>query len=639
MSGLFISCLLIALLSLVSLKEIYSLNAKIEEVVEASEVKTGLLYDMRIYARERNLRLMMALLAGDEFVMDEEWMQFREQGSRFLEARQLYKTLPLTQLEQELLDKQRQLSVSAVAVQYEIYDYVQSGNREAAVQAVQKSLLHQNQVFEVLDKLLNIQKEKNLAIVDDARKSQSAARKTLIVLGVLIIVMISLSTVYIVNRLSQQAQHIEKEGAKFKALIEGSMDAVLVIEDNVIVDANKNALQMFAVNNVGELTRMGGEFLQRFTMDEENGDRTTAREAVDKALFDVKKRFHWYFLGDNNESMSVDAEITAIDLKGQRLVQMVIRDVTERDVFQKKLKEANESLEHKVVERTEELKELNSKIADIARSAGMAEVASGVLHNVGNVLNSINVSSAVLKEQIRNCKSRNIEKMAQLLSEHKDDICQFLTSDEKGQFVIPYIEKLAEEIGAEQEMQIEELDSLTDNINHIKAIVSMQQSYAGGMGMMDSVSARSIFEDAIKINKSSIENNRIELQRHYEIDPMIYVDKHKMVQVLVNFISNARHAVMHNEIDKRRIEVGVRPIASGNEVEFYVLDTGVGIEQEDMSHLFEFGYRKRPGGHGYGLHHSALMAKEMQGEISVESEGLNQGARFALTVPVSPETK
>lgn len=634
LSGLLISCLLIALLGLMAIKEVYSLNAKIEEIVKASEVKTGLLYDMRIYARERNLRLMMTLLVDDVFIMDEEWMQFRQQGSLFLEAREKYKSLPLTKVEQELLEKQRQISINAVAAQYELYDYLESGDREAAIASVQQSLVFQNEVFEVLDELLHIQKVKNRVIVESALKSKNAAINTVIVLGVLIIVLISLGTVFIASRLTQQAQHIENEGLKFEALIEGSMDAVLVLEGLTIIDANKNAVKMFGVSSVKQLSEMGGRFLLRFGLDEKTRDVTTVKEAVESALVDVKKRFHWYFNVAEGQEISIDAEITAINLKGQRLVQMVIRDVTERENFQKALKEINESLEQKVKERTEELNELNSKIAEIARSAGMAEVASGVLHNVGNVLNSINVSSAVLKEQIRNCKSRNIEKMAKLLSEHKHDIAEFLSKDEKGQFVIPYLEKLANEVGVEQEMQIDELDNLTDNINHIKTIVSMQQSYAGSMGVMDNVLASSMFEDAIKINISNLKKDAIQLIRKFEYDPLLYIDKHKMIQVLVNFISNARYAVMNNEVENRIVETGI--ISRNGEVVFYVQDNGIGIEKEDMNRLFEFGFRKRVGGHGYGLHHSALMAKEMDGEISVASEGPGLGARFTITVPLKP---
>ncbi len=630
-AGLFVSCTLITIMSMVSLRELDSLNEKVEQLVEASEVKTSLIYDMRIAARERNLRLMMTLLVEDEFMIDEEWMQFREQGGLFLSAREQYKALDLSDEERLLLAEQRDISVQTVSLQYKLLEYAQNGDKKNALLTIREVLSFQNKVFEILDRMLDIQKSKNSQIVESARKSQSAASNTVVVLGIAVIVLIIISTVYIIRRISQQTQLVLDEGLKFKALIEGSMDAVLVIENSRVVDANRNALQMFSVENLRSLNEIGEHFLLRFRMPVEEEAEGSIQEAVEHALVDVKRRYHWYFSDFDDQEIPVDVEITAIDLEGRHLVQMVIRDVAEREIFQSALKEINENLEVKVNERTEELNELNSKIAGIARSAGMAEVASGVLHNVGNVLNSINVSTSVLKEQIKNCKAKNIEKISELLAEHRDNICEFFENNEKGKFVIPYMEKLSVQLKDERDNQIKELECLSDNVEHIKTIISMQQAYAGGMGMIENIRASLLFEDAVKINIASINNNRINLEYAYEVDPEINIDKHKMVQVLVNFISNAKYAVMNNEIDNRHIKIGI--CESEGMLEFYVQDNGIGIEPEHIDRIFEFGFKKRVGGHGYGLHHSALMAKELNGKIAVKSDGKNQGAKFSLLVP------
>lgn len=631
MVGLFVSSILVGIMSLVSLNELRSLNLKLEDLVEASEIKTSLLYDMRIAARERNLHLMMTLILDDEFLIDEHWIKFREQGGIFLQAREEYKELALDDSELSLLDKQRALSVKAVELQYKLYDFVQAGNKEEALNAINETLYYQEQVFSIVDSMLEAQKSRNNTIVDEARRSQLAASKTVIVLGLSVIMLLVVTTVYIFRRISQQAELIENEGLKFQALIEGSMDAVLVLEEDCIIDANKNALMMFSVQNLKQLSDMGKRCLLRFRIDEKEENGITINEAIDIAEVGAKNRYHWYFADFDDDEISVDVEITAIDLRGRKLIQVVIRDVTEREIFQSALKELNENLETKVHERTEELKDLNSKIANIARSAGMAEVASGVLHNVGNVLNSINVSASVLKEQLKNCKAGNIQKISQLLNDNKDNLGHFMEQDEKGKFVLPYIEKLSEQIHEERDKQIKELECLGDNIEHIKTIISMQQSYAGSMGMVETMKASLLFDDAVKINISSLENNRVTLEYDFESDPEITIDKHKTVQVLVNFISNAKYALMNNDVDDRRMIIGIK--SNAGEVEFYVQDNGVGIDPEHMGRLFEFGFKKREGGHGYGLHHSALMAKELKGRIDVQSDGKHQGARFSLVVP------
>ncbi len=629
--GLLVSCLLILVMSLVSLNEIRSLNLKLEDVVEASEVKTGLLYDMRLAARDRNLHLMMSLLIEDEFLRDEEWIKFREQGGEFLKAREEYRAMAFDKTEIDLLEQQRQISVKAVEQQYILYDMILLGNRQGALDAIKQTLDFQSQVFDVLDRMLELQKQRNATIVKQARTSQQTASQTVIILGMVVVVFIVLSTAYIIQRISQQARSIENEGMKFKALIEGSMDSVIVLSEGKIIDANENALKMFSVDSIASLSELGERFTLRFRVDEKDENPITIADAIERAEIGLKTRYHWYFSDFNDEEISVDVEVTAIDLQGDKLVQVVIRDVTEREIFQRALKELNESLENKVHERTEELKDLNSKIAAIARSAGMAEVASGVLHNVGNVLNSINVSTSVLKEQIKNCRAANIEKISQLLSENKNNLCDFLVDDEKGRYVLPYIEKLSVQIKEERDSQVKELECLGDNIEHIKTIISMQQSYAGGMGMIDTITASELFEDAVKINITSLDNNRIGVVYDFRDDPKMVTDKHKIIQILVNLISNAKYALMNNDLDDRRLMLGIRQ--DGETIVFSVEDNGVGIEQENIGRLFEFGFKKREGGHGYGLHHSALVARELGGKIEVSSEGKHKGAVFCLYVP------
>jgi len=630
--GLLLSCLLIAVIALTSWQALNSLRQEIENVVEQTEVKTSLVYDMRIAARERNLRIMMMMLREDPFDVDIEWMEFREQGGLFLSAREKFLALELTDDEESLLSEQRELSRYAVTLQYQIYEWLQSGDYTKALQVFNDHLDFQEKVFTVLDKLLAIQKRKNHTNVENARNSQNRALKTVTLLSAAIIIIIFFTTAYIIQRLSQQARHIENEGLKFKALIEGGMDAVLVLDRKQVTDCNVNALRMFAVNSITELNSIGLDYLSRFSDEKEDGDSQGIFSAINHVLVDSTRRYTWEFLDANGRCFPTDVELTGIELQGKHFVQMVIRDVTEREKIQKELRDANENLEHKVQERTEELKELNSKIATIARSAGMAEVASGVLHNVGNVLNSVNVSASILRNQAKSGKAENIQKLAKMFSDNRDNLSDFLEHDEKGKLIIPYIEQLAMQVEKEQEVQVAELDGLSANIEHIKNIISMQQSYAGSMGVIERVQASSVFEDAIKINIDSIKKKSIEIKREYDDDPEIAVDKHKLMQILVNLISNAKHAVENQEKDKKYIVMKLKE--KDGKVCFSVEDNGIGIEEKDLGRLFEFGFKKRVGGHGYGLHHSALSAKELNGSLLVESDGPGKGAKFTLKIPI-----
>lgn len=628
--GLLVSSILVSIIGLTFWQSLNTLHQQLEHIVEESDVKTNLVYDMRIAARERNLRLMMIVIKNDPFAVDEEWMTFRDQGGIFLNAREKLLKMNLQKQELDLLERQRELSRIAVVMQYEIYNNIMEEDDESAMLLFYKHLDAQEKVFIVLDELLLIQKKNTATDVSEARVTQLAALKKIVVLCTVVVLLIFIITALTIRRLSQQAMHIENEALKFKALIEGSMDAVLMLDNHEVIDCNINSLQMFGVASLGELNQKGLDYFSRVSNENDSDEDLFA--AINHVLVDSKQRYQWVFCNVKHKEFPVDVELTGLELEGKRYVQMVIRDVTEREKHQQELRDANENLEIKVQERTAELKELNSKMVGIARSAGMAEVASGVLHNVGNVLNSVNVSTSMLRSQAENWKAGNLAKIAEMMKSNKDDICDFMENDEKGKVIIPYLEGLSGKMKSDQQKHIEEINCLADNVDHIKNIISMQQSYTGSMGVIETLKSSSIIEDAIKINISSIENHNIVLSRKYEDDPEISVDKHKLIQVMVNLISNAKYAVLNNEDDNREITIGIRQNSS--KVVLYVEDNGVGINEKDIGRLFEFGYKKREGGHGYGLHHSALVLKELRGGIDVESKGPGYGSKFEINIPV-----
>jgi len=630
--GLVVSLVLIAIIGVTSWRAIESLHDKVEDIVEETEVKTGYVYEMKIAARERNLRLMLLLLREDPFEVDDEWMEFRRQGGVFLTAREALLQHALDDDEAVILDKQRGLSIGAVDLQYELYDSVLKGEKEKALKIFNQHLSAQGLVFDALDELLEIQKEKNKEKVEIANNNKVDALKTVVLLSVVVILIMILVTLYTIRRISQQALLIENEAIKFKALIEGGMDAVLVLDNNDIVDCNVNALSLFKVNSLRELNKTGLDYFSRFSEDKNLIDEHGVFSAVNHMLVDAKRKYQWVFANTDGHEFPADVELTGLELQGKSYVQMIIRDVTERERIQQELIDANENLEQKVQERTEELKEVNSKIAGIARSAGMAEVASGVLHNVGNVLNSVNVSTTMLKKQVSNCKSVSLEKLVVMLQENSSNLCDFFENDEKGKMIIPFLGQLVDQLTNEQKKQMSEIESLIKNVEHIKNIITMQQSYTGGSGVIEDVKPSEIVDESIKINMSSMGKHHIAINKRYEYDPVISVDKHKLMQILVNLISNAKYAVINGEKEYREINVGV--IKIDDDVSFYVEDNGIGMEEKDMSRIFEFGFKKRAGGHGFGLHHSALAIKDLGGGIFVESNGLGEGARFSITIPL-----
>jgi C4-dicarboxylate-specific signal transduction histidine kinase len=220
-----------------------------------------------------------------------------------------------------------------------------------------------------------------------------------------------------------------------------------------------------------------------------------------------------------------------------------------------------------------------------------------------------------------------------LLREHADDPGDYLTRDPKGRHLPEFLEQLSDRLAQDQKLVLEELGSLANNIEHIKHVIAMQQSYSKVAGVTEWVEPADVLEDALRIHNRSLEQHNIEVVRDYAPNlPRITVEKHKVLQILVNLISNAKHACAESNRPDRKLTLSA---ANGEgTLKFVVSDNGVGIPSENLTRIFSFGFTTRKKGHGFGLHSGALAAREMGGDLRVQSEGAGLGAAFTLELPL-----
>ena len=281
----------------------------------------------------------------------------------------------------------------------------------------------------------------------------------------------------------------------------------------------------------------------------------------------------------------------------------------------------------------EELEQANATLVDSSRYAGMAEVATGVLHNVGNVLNSVNVSGNVISDRLRNSKILELGKVAGLLTLQAADFAGFVARDPRGPHIPELISRVAEALRAEHGDLLEEVESITRNIGHIKEIVSMQQGFAKGAGLTEPLAIQNLVDDAIKINASALSRQRISVVQAYEPVPKVLADKHMVLQILVNLLRNAQQAIQESGREDRRIVVKIQR-NGGDFVKLAVQDSGSGIAAENLTRIFSHGFTTKKTGHGFGLHSSALAATGMGGALSAHSDGPGTGATFSLELAV-----
>ncbi len=280
------------------------------------------------------------------------------------------------------------------------------------------------------------------------------------------------------------------------------------------------------------------------------------------------------------------------------------------------------------------LGELNTKLLETSRMAGMAEVATGVLHNVGNVLNSVNVSAGVVLDKLRRSKASKVSKAADLLISRNGDLAEYLTQDPNGQKLPGYLVKLGTFLVTENTELLAEVDQLSRNIEHIKEVVAMQQSYAKVSGVFEDLHLDRLVDDAIAMNVGAFERHGITLERRFSPAPPVRVDRHRVLQILINLIRNSKYALDDGTGPDKRLIISIEPLEDSS-VSVRVADNGVGISPENLTRIFGHGFTTRKDGHGFGLHSGANAAKEMGGSLSVHSDGLGHGAVFILNLPVA----
>lgn len=404
---------------------------------------------------------------------------------------------------------------------------------------------------------------------------------------------------------------------RIQSILAAAVDGIVITDsERVITSANPSAERIFGYDS-GE---MKGLPLDDLFVDTEVNTQFLGRSLPGKSR-PSRAGLEAIGIRDNGAKFPLELSSSKFQEGEQKNYVCIFRDISAR-------KDAEVRLE-----------KLNRRLVEASRYAGMAEVATGVLHNVGNVLNSVNVSANLAKEQLKQFRVEGLVRGVNLLRDHEDDLADFLTNSEQGKYFQPYMAELAEFMSKQEDKLHHELNALIKNVDHIKEIVAMQQSYAKLAGVTQEVSPADLMDDAYNMSMADLVKKGITTERQTDTDlPLVKVDKHKVLQILINLLNNARDSLAECTADHKRVCLRVYGADKGR-VYLEVEDNGKGILKEDLVRIFAHGFTTREKGHGFGLHVSALSAREMGGEIKVESDGPSKGAKFTLVLPGVPAKK
>ena len=309
-------------------------------------------------------------------------------------------------------------------------------------------------------------------------------------------------------------------------------------------------------------------------------DRESAQAAITTAMREHSQLRSQYRIVRPDGSVCHIASLAAVatdSIGGSPRLVGIDLDITER------------------VEAEERERNLQQQLRDTSRQAGMAEIATNVLHNVGNVLNSVNVSASLVMDRIKKSRAAGLGKVVTLLQQHEGDLGTFVATDQRGKHLPNYLAQLFEHLKVDQGSALQELDVLRKNIDHIKEIVAMQQSYSKLVGVPETLSVASLVEDALRMNAGALTRHGVSLQCHFEETPPIVVEKHKVLQILVNLLRNAKHACEVSGRSDKQIVVRIAKHVGG--VQIAVTDNGVGIQPDHMTRIFSHGFttkKERP---------------------------------------------
>ncbi|MDP1834440.1 MAG: MHYT domain-containing protein [Chlamydiales bacterium] len=420
---------------------------------------------------------------------------------------------------------------------------------------------------------------------------------------------LNLSLTHLVDDLSSKEERI-------RAILSAAADGIIVMNEQGIIEICNRAAEGIFGHRVEEMINCN---ITEFIGVGDDDDPEKIHSVPFASILRQNDAVVEYVAKTKHERVfPLELSVSRSNFNGKVFYIIVFRDIQDRKRSERKVAT------------------LNQQLVTAARLAGMAEVATCVLHNVGNVLNSINVTAKVLLDRDSSSKIAGLKRLSDIIVMNKDHLETFLKEDPIGRALPEYLKQLADYWTNEWTFMRSELTSLNEKVHHIKNVVAMQQSVSGGSSIKEKVQITKLIEDALAIHSENFEKYGVIVERDFSPVPPIELDKVKTVQILINLVKNAFEAVVERNGPEKKISVRLEATDAGF-VNVEITDSGRGIQSEDITKIFSYGFTTKKSGHGFGLHSSALSAQEAGGSLRAFSPGINKGATFVLSLPLQAQ--
>ncbi|MCA9125985.1 MAG: PAS domain S-box protein [Planctomycetales bacterium] len=399
-----------------------------------------------------------------------------------------------------------------------------------------------------------------------------------------------------------------EESAKYARIVQDASDGIVTVDEQGRIRSLNPAAENLLRTTSAEVI---DKELKEFIVDSSSGTPEFLRSISDSCSACATTSIRCA----DGAATPIELTVSKLKIKNSTQFTLIIRDITARRQAELELANANE------------------RLVESAHLAGKAEMATSVLHNVGNVLTSVNVMAVGHADRLRDSRIAGLIKAIEMLEAHEANLADFLVNDSRGQQLTKYICHAGRELQQENIDSQEEMSALRDCINHANKIVESQQEFARCRNMEEETDLARILDKAVAIAGASLQRHSVTFTTECEDIPATFVDRHKLIQVMVNLLTNAKDAVGKRDKDDRRVHVSMT-MRGSDRVCISVQDNGVGLAEEQKNQIFSHGYTTKENGHGFGLHYSCLAVKELGGKMSVRSDGPGRGSEFLVELPL-----